>query len=150
MFRTFRKKNAGFTLLEMLLSVSVIAILTSIGTPVYQSFQVRNDLDVSTATLVQNLRRAQILASASSFDINWGVHVEVGAITLFKGTSFLTRDNTYDEIFELSPSITPSGLTDIVYQKFTGKPNITGDIILSSNINEIRTITINEKGTISF
>ncbi|KKT34575.1 MAG: hypothetical protein UW24_C0026G0001, partial [Parcubacteria group bacterium GW2011_GWA2_44_12] len=37
-------KNAGFTLIEVLLSITAIAIIAGISIPVYQSFQNRNDL----------------------------------------------------------------------------------------------------------
>ena len=72
-----KQNNAGFTLLEVLLSVAIIALIAGIGTPVYQSFQTRNDLDVVTNTVAQSLRRAQVLARASDGDTTWGVD-EIG------------------------------------------------------------------------
>ncbi len=140
----------GFTLIELLLSVSIIAIVSFFGVPVYQSFQTRNDLSIAASTVIQESRRAQVLSKASLGDSAWGLKVESGSIVLFKGSSYLLRDNTYDEIFDLGANITPSGLSEVVYAKFTGTPSTTGDIVLTSNINETRTITINSKGTIIF
>lgn len=149
MFNSFYKQK-GFTLLETLLSIAVISLIAGIGVPVYQSFQVRDDLDISTTTIVQSARRAEILAQASDGDTSWGLHIQSGNIVLFKGASYATRDSSYDEIFDLPTSILPSGLSEIVYAKFTGMPQTTGAITLTSNANETRIITINAKGTVSF
>lgn len=134
----------------MLLSISLITIIAGISVPVYQSFQVRNDLDIATTTLAQSLRRAEVLAQAVDGDISWGVSIQSGNITLFKGTSYAARDTALDEVFDVPTSIAPSGVSEIVFAKFTGLPTSTGTITLTSNINETRAITINAKGMVSY
>lgn len=143
-------KNAGFTLIELLLSISVIMIIAGMSAPIYQSFQVRNDLDIATVTIAQSLRRAEVLAQAVDGDTNWGVDIRTGSITVFKGASYATRDTAFDELFDVPTSITPSGASEVVFAKFTGVPQTTGTITLTSNANETRIITINAKGTVSY
>ena len=143
-------KNVGFTLLEVLLSVAIIGLIAGLGTPIYQSFQVRNDLDVATNTVAGSLRRAQVLSQAVDGDTSWGLYVQSGAITLFQGLSYVSRDASFDEVFDLPRSITPSGISEIVYNKFTGEPKTIGTVTLTSNANETRNVTINEKGTIVY
>ncbi|OGI26088.1 MAG: hypothetical protein A3J76_04010 [Candidatus Moranbacteria bacterium RBG_13_45_13] len=144
-------KNAqGFTLLEVLLSVAAIAIIAGISIPIYQSFQVRNDLDIAAVEIAQTLRRAQVLAQAVDGDTSWGAYIQLGNITLFKGTSYVARDTNFDEVFDAPTSITPSGVSEIVFTKFTGLPQTTGTITLTSNANETRNITINAKGMVSY
>lgn len=149
---TLAKYNtkAGATLLEVLLSVAVIALLAGLAAPVYQSFQTRNSLDMTANTIVGSLRRAQVLSQAVDGDATWGLFVQNGSITLFRGSSYVSRITTFDEVFDLPGSITPSGVSEVVYDKFTGQPQTTGTIILLSNTNETRNITINEKGTIAY
>ena len=143
-------RNAGFTVLEVLLSLALIAVILGAGIPVYQSLQVRNDLDIAATTVAQSVRRAQILAQASDGDTSWGVDVRSGSITIFKGASYASRDASYDETFTLPTSLTPSGTLDYVFAKFTGVPDTTGTVTLTSNLNEIRTLTITSKGTVSY
>lgn len=143
-------KHRGFTLLEVMLSVAIIALIAGLGTPIYQGFQVRNDLDVAANSVATSLRRAQILSQAVDGDTSWGLSIQSGEITLFRGASYASRSAEYDEVFNLQGSITPSGVSEIVYEKFTGIPQTTGTIILTSNANETRNIIINEKGTITY
>jgi prepilin-type N-terminal cleavage/methylation domain-containing protein len=140
----------GFTLLEVVLSVAALAAIAGVGIPVYQSFQVRNDLDVAVAEIVQSAHRAQTLAQASDRDTSWGVRVQVGSIVVFSGTSYAARTAAYDEVFDLPASMTPSGLSEVVFTKFTGLPQQTGTITLTANANEVRTISINTKGVVSY
>ncbi len=143
--------NKGFTLLEVLLSAALITIIAGFSFPIYQSFQVRNDIDIAQTTAGQTLRRAQILSQSVDGDISWGVKIQSGSIVLFKGANYAGRDVNFDEIFILPSSIVPSGLTEIVFAKFTGLPSLTGTATLTaSQINETRTITINGKGTVGY
>lgn len=144
------KTKAGFTLLEVLLSIAAITIITGISIPVYQSIQVRNDLDIAATTIAQNARRAQALAQASDGDTSWGVHVQSGDVTLFQGPSYAGRNTAFDEVSGVPTSITPSGISEVVFAKFSGLPTSTGTATLTSNTNETRNITINSKGMVNY
>ncbi|QQR77648.1 MAG: prepilin-type N-terminal cleavage/methylation domain-containing protein [Candidatus Moraniibacteriota bacterium] len=145
-----RSSVRAFTLLEVLLSVAALAVIAGISLPIYQSFQVRNDLDIAATTVAQSCRRATVLAQASDGDTNWGVHIQPGSIVLFRGTSYVARNATFDEIFAMPTSIVSSGMSDVVFAKFTGMPTTTGTTTLTSSTNETRTITINAKGMVNF
>lgn len=140
----------GFTLLEMLLSVAVIALIAGFTIPLYQTFQVKNDLDITANTWVQTLRRAQVLAQAVDGDTAWGAKVQSASLTLFKGASFAARDPDYDEIFDVPNTITPSGVAEIVFTKFTGLPQTTGTTTLTATTNQTRATNINAKGTLTY
>ena len=137
-------------MIEVLLAVVVVAVVGAIGVPVYHAMQVRNELDINATTIAQSMRRAQVLSQTADTDSTWGVSVQSGSITLFQGSSFANRNTGYDETFDLAISITPSGISEVVFAKLTGDPQTTGTITLTSNTNETRTITINEKGMVSY
>lgn len=140
----------GFTLLEILLSIATITIIAGISIPVYLSFQVRNDLDIAALEIAQSARRAQTLSKAVDGDTSWGIKIQLGSLLLFRGASYAARNTNFDEVFPVPTSIVPSGLSELVFTKFTGLPQVTGVITLTSNTNETRNITINAKGAVSY
>ena len=144
------KNNPGVTLIEILLVIATMTVLAGLSIPIYQSLQLKNSLDVAAVEVVQTMRRAQVLAQASSGDVTWGVAIRDNKITLFQGGSYALRNDDFDEVFDLPSSITPLGLQEIVFDKFDGLPQITGTLELSTESKEIRNISINEKGTILY
>lgn len=143
-------RTYGFSLIEMLLSVAIISMLVGISLPVYVPFQTRNELEITTQTIADMLRRAQTYARGVNGDSQWGVAVQSGDATLFKGTSFATRDTAYDETSAISPATAVSGLGEVVFAKLTATPSTTGTITLTASTNDVRTITINGKGMVSY
>lgn len=140
----------GFTLIEVLLSVAIITILTGLSLPVYESFARKNDLDVTAQQLAATLRRAETYARSVNRDAAWSVNIQPTGVTLFQGTNFATRDQTYDETFPIPNSIATSGLGEIQFAKLSAAPNTTGTITLTENANNIRTVTINAKGMVEY
>lgn len=147
--KIFLEQSKGFTLLEVLLVIATITILAGFSLPISAQLQIKNDLDIATSTVVQSLRRAEILSQAVDGDIGWGVHIGSGNITLFKGNTYATRDTNFDETTTLQPTITPSGIAEIDFAKFTGLPGATGTITLKTS-SDTKNITINEKGAVDY
>lgn len=143
-------RQQGFTIIEMMLSVSIIALLAGLSLPVYNSFQTRNELDSTALALVSSLRRAQIYARGAQNDLQWGVRVQSGAITLFRGNVFASRDTAYDEVTTLPPTMAVSGTSEVIFTKLTGLPAAAGSTTLTAANNETRTVTINAKGMVSY
>lgn len=137
----------GFTLIELLLSISIISILATLSLPVIVSFQVRNDTDIAVQGIVDMIRRGQLYSRANSGDSIWGVRVGGGIATLFKGTSYATRDSAYDEIVELPPNTSASGLSEVTFAKVSGLPSAGGSMIFI-NTTTSQTIVINTKGMV--
>lgn len=141
--------SGGFTLLEILLAVSILVVITGISIPVFRSLQIRNDTEIAVNTIVQSLRRAQTLSQAVDGDSQWGVKVQPGSIVLFKGSTYAGRVVSFDETFDLPGTIAPSGVTEIIFSKLTGFSQNTGNLVLTA-VNSNKTIAINEKGTLEY
>jgi prepilin-type N-terminal cleavage/methylation domain-containing protein len=143
-------QQRGFTLIELLLSVAIISIIAGISLPVYVSFQTRNELATTTSAVVEMLRRAQNYARAGMNDSQWGVAVTASSATLFKGSSYASRDTSHDEVLTLSGSLSASGLGEVVFAKLTGMPSTTGSITLTSSTNDTDVLTLNAKGVVAY
>ncbi len=150
MSKSMKKLRAGFTMLEMALSIALLGIIFGMTMPMYRVFTIRNDLDIATIAIVSDLHRAQVLSQVADGDSSWGVHVSSGSILIYKGTSYVLRDSTYDEVTNIPTTILVSGLNDVVFSKKTGLPQNTGTIALTSSSNEIRNVTINQKGMVDY
>ena len=140
----------GFTLLELLLVIATFGVLAAITTPVAQIFQVRNDINISANTVVQTIRRAQILSSAVDGDQAWGVYIATSTVTLFQGTSFVSRDTDFDEELDIFSVASVSGLSEIIFDKFSGETTTTGTSTLTSTTGYTWEIHINEKGMVTY
>ncbi|MGF7228744.1 MAG: pilus assembly FimT family protein [Candidatus Saccharibacteria bacterium] len=142
--------QAGFTLVELLLSVAIITILTGVSLPVYESFVRRNDLDLTTQSIAFILRRAETYARAVNRDSVWSVEIQASKVTLFQGTVFASRNTAFDETLSIPGSVTVGGLAEVQFAKMTALPNTTGSITLASTTNDTRTITVNAKGMVDY
>lgn len=137
----------AFTLIEVLITIFLIFILASFIVSIGLNFYKSQQLETHTQGILQTLRRAQSKAMSVELDSSFGVYLTDDSYTLFKGSSYVP-DDPFNEVFDLPEILNLSGLSEVVFSKFEGKPNVTGNIILDSN-GENRTININKFGTIS-
>ena len=113
----------SFTLVEILIVVGIIAILASFSFSVGLNFYKSQQLETQAQEILQTLRRAQSKAMSIELDSTFGVYLTDDNYTLFKGTSYATRDVQYDEVFDLPQIINVSGLSEVVFSKVEGIPN---------------------------
>lgn len=140
----------GYTLLEVLLVVAVFGAISLFSVPVYQAATSRADIRTVATHTAQSARRAQLLAQASDGDSEWGIFIQSGSLTLFRGATFATRNTAFDEVYNFPTSIVPSGVAEVVYSKVHGLPSTTGTITYTSPTTEIKTVSINAKGTVTY
>ncbi|MCK9439230.1 MAG: type II secretion system protein [Patescibacteria group bacterium] len=145
----FSLKNKAFTLLEIILTVSIFVLSASILSPIYLSAKNRDDLSTKTDILVSSLRRAQILSISGQEDSSWGVKILEDSLVVFKGDSYLTRDTSQDDVIAVNKNILTEGLDEIVFTKIFGETSNIGDITLKTKNKEI-IISINRKGMIDY
>jgi len=140
----------GLTLIEILIIIVLISILISLTLPLGLNFYKSQQLEIHSQGILQTLRKAQLKAMSVESDSSFGVYLTNENYILFKGSSYTSPDHDpqYDEIFDLPKIIKVSGLSEVVFSKFEGRPNVTGNIILNSN-GESRKININKFGMIS-
>ena len=147
---TFKNK-AGFTLVELMMVMGILALLITISLPLAINFYKTRQLDVVENGIVQALRRAQLKSMAMENDSPFGVYISNDSkkYILFKGSSYAARDSAYDEIFDLSANLLVSGLSEIVFSKLKGASSAIGNITLTID-SQTETININETGRIDY
>jgi prepilin-type N-terminal cleavage/methylation domain-containing protein len=151
------KNKAGFTLLELIITISLLAILAVVAAGSYIGYQRTFELESAARDIVDNLRDAQGRAMASENNLNWGIHFENNIsggpfYSRFSGSSYITSDET----FYLPSSIqfntpTTGNSLDIIFNKLKG--TIASDlsiiISLTASSSDTRTISVNKAGKIT-
>lgn len=138
----------GFTLLELLLSISLVAVISVAGVPIYASLQTRSDLKTATQIVTQAARRAETRAWANEGDSSWGFYVNSGQAVVYKGVSYAARDTSYDEIYTISDSIVITGDSEYLFSQVTGLPDAAGSVTLTSLDSATSTINVGANGQI--
>ncbi|MBI4256963.1 prepilin-type N-terminal cleavage/methylation domain-containing protein [Candidatus Uhrbacteria bacterium] len=141
--------QGGFSVIELLIVLAILTLLLASVPFVMTSFQESRLMDTAVQSTVQSLRRAQVLSQAVEADASWGVFLQTGSVTLFQGSTYAARNTTFDEVLEFSDSIQVSGVTEVVFEKLTGEPSATGELLFESD-TRIETLTIFETGALQY
>lgn len=142
------KKPYGLTLIEMLLVVGIIVIIATISTTYMYGFKVRSHCEATTDQLTQGMRRAQMRSMAMEDDSQYGVHIETGQFTVFKGTDWVSRDSAYDEATEMADAILLSG-SDVIFNKLSGQPDSDGSVTITcTDISQVHSVIATTAGKI--
>lgn len=135
----------GFTLMEVIIIMSIIGIIALISLPVYQKIQPNISLDSETREIASNLRYAQQLAVTEQK--NYGVVFNQAL------NSYAIKNTETEEIiqnFNIQSQITIaniSGFTnDTVIFNVTGAVSENGTITIINSQNEQNTIEIKPSG----
>ena len=87
----FKKTARGFTLIELIVVIALIAILTAIAVPSYQTFMVRSRLKGAARQVMSDLMNARMMAVSLNQKVK--VHVESDGHT-YKIWSDANNDGT--------------------------------------------------------
>jgi len=143
-------KQLGFTLIEVVVTISIIVVVTAVTIPLYSHWQTLSVLDSSRFEVLQDIRFAQDKAMAGYNDSDFGVYFTSSGYTLFQGTTYLTRDSSQDIARKIPSTIVLSGLNEVTFAKKTGEPSVTGTLVLTNTAdNSKESILINPEGMIN-
>ena len=117
--------SKGFTILEILISLSVLAIIAVIILTTFVSFRKSQALVLDTDTVVAVLRQARNQTIASKNSSAYGVHFASSKVTLFTGSTYSSGSssnqdfilNSTDSVLTISLA---GGGSDVVFQRLSG------------------------------
>lgn len=139
----------GYSMVEMLLVVAIVAMIFSFSIPFGLRFYRTQIIIAARNDITSNLLKAKQRAVLQKNDSNFGVKIDssVHNFVLFQGDSFDDRMTDLDEMYDLPANINVSGLTEIVFSKLTGIPNVTGTTTISY-FDFSQSILVEESGNI--
>jgi len=162
------RKESGFTLVELILVVAVIAAVTTIGLVNYFGARNSQRLGLAADVLVRELSLTMERSRAQEGSYQWWVHFDnpvgdgndlyvvcYGTYTA-SGANCAAEGGTESKRTSLGAGLEftdpASGVSkDVVFNKATGLPTGTATVIINSTAGAgSKTITINTNGSITF
>lgn len=157
-----KKNHFAFTVIELLTIIGILIILLFLTFPSFNFFRRESDLNNSAEEIINSLRLAQNKTLASELASQWGVYFETSTqpnqYILFRGTSFVSRPTSSDEVHQLPNSIEVSeielwGGKEVLFEKVTGFASSTSQvgrisIRLKTDPAKTKTIYIENSGLI--
>jgi prepilin-type N-terminal cleavage/methylation domain-containing protein len=144
-----REDNFGFTILEVLIVMGILSILVGLGLFIGNDFFKGYSLRLEKNTVVSALQKARSQSMNNIGQSNHGIYVTSDGFAIFQGPSYDGRSTSFDQAISSDPSITHSGLNEIVFSQLSGQSNASGTITLSNGISST-TISVNYEGAISW
>lgn len=137
------KTKSAFSLIELILVVTIVLTLGVLSTVFYSRFLNQNSVANVSDQLASQLRKAQTYAMAGKQNTSWGVKYTAGTITLFA-----TSSSAFDETFSVNNNISVTGFSQVIFSKATGMPDTTPTITISGGGNT-KTVSVNIQGAVS-
>ena len=155
------RRNTGFTVLELMLSMSILAILFALTVVSLTSLIPKANTRAAAEVLVADLREQQMKAMSGYEAIaggasNYGIFFETNRYTLFTGSSYVAghQENFVVNLQNgLTFDVTNLPLSAIVFSRGSGDPTNYSATYHSIRIRnlvtaELRTITFNQSGVL--
>jgi len=140
--------NKGFTVIEIILIVGILAIIFGMGFPIafdfyknYQ-FQAEQDQFISLLEIARNLSMTNLNQSPH------GVFQNNDNFIVFEGNSFATRNQSQDQIFPRSKSVSISGPSEIIFNIISGQATSSAYILNNGKISS--NVYVNKEGQINW
>ncbi len=143
----------GITILEVMIVLSVIAILIAVITPQFSKMRENQTVKNAVADVISTLSRARSMTLASIDSSAYGVHFESGHAIIFKDISY-SAGAPENEIVDITSPATISNISltgggsDVYFNRLSGAPSKTGTVTISST-NFSKIITISATGAAS-
>lgn len=135
--------QAGFTLIEFLIAVSIILLLGTLTSVFFSRFLLQSNVDQVANSLAEELHKAQTYSMANRGNSNWGVKFAANNITLFATSSAVFNENN-----PVNTNVAISGFTQVIFAKGTGVPDTTFTAVITGDAT-MRNVSVNSQGGIS-
>jgi len=143
-------ERRGFTLLEVLLVVAMMAMIASFSIASYRNYGKSVELDSVSKNIIYDLRQMQVRAASGESRLNWGVHFVNGSTDYYElfssPTNYLDAAKTINSAVYLPTTVhfskpADAASLDILFSRITGETSSDFLTVSSENTNRIINVT---------
>ena len=145
-------RQSGFSLIEIMVAITIMGILLSIAIPAFQTWRERSALRSASETMMAHLKQARHLAHTGNRNVVFTINNVAESYTLDDGCTVggvacttiktVDLDSLYSNTLEIGPATTVNSLT-FKSTSWMGAGTIS---IKSTKLNEEKTIVVNSIG----
>lgn len=153
-FKSQTTKQAGFTLIEMILVLAITAFLLGFIAINLTTSQRKASLSTTVTTFITDLHQQQMKAMTGDTEgrasaDSYGVHLDTNKYVLFYGTSYNALDTSNSPItLENGLQFGTSGV-DVIFSQLNGEISNPLSVILQDTTNGTqKTIDLNKYGIV--
>ncbi len=139
----------GFTMIDVMLAIAIVTILGAAITPMVNGYLTRGNLSSTTRDIIAAARYAQAQSQAGVDNTTWGIYVNSGNITVYRGASYAARTATYDQNVSYPSGTVVTGTAEYVFARRTGRTT-GGTLTLTSPSLLTQVITVNSVGMVDY
>lgn len=147
----------GFSLLEILIVMSIIAIIGAAGSGFYTNYNKSVEINSSTQTLIYDLKQAQSKSMIGEGGLYWGIHFDNPNATTDYYEMFSTPNTYVNAVTKVPKKYLSNGLNfsepatnstkDIIFKKISG--GTTASCVKIDSQSNTKRIIVSDIGSIS-
>ncbi len=151
------RTTRGVTLLEILIAISIVAIISGLMLATFSEFRSRQTLGAVVEKTLAAFSAAHLDTISSKNDATYGIYLKSTEVIYFQGTTY-PGDNDPGNVHYGFPKVIQTaninlngGGSTIFYKRLSGATDNYGtfDVRIVGNPNTKTTITINQTGATS-
>ena len=147
-------QKRGFTALEMLISLAIMALVASLIMSSMINYRKNRSLENAADQIEAYLQQARSRTISSEYQSSYGVHFSSSGIVMYKGSYATSQENkqiAFDSYVEISTISINGGGSDVYFHRLTGVATTTATIVvrLKDDPTKQKTIQVNSAGIVS-